>query len=142
MANRPHEMAYYEAQYARIQNDPLLQGAVVFDEHGNDMPEWYQKIGVAVSVSDFESFHFTLADGAASAAIPVSLAWPGAELIYPNSWLSTSVDEMAKRVLDTTKDEDMFSTTANEAQDFASHQYNRRNTLDALLQIAMGNQNS
>lgn len=135
MADRPQEMAYYKEQYERIESDPLLSGAVIFDGHGNDMPEWYQKIGVALSVSDFESFHFTLADGAASAAVPVSLSWPGAELIYPESWISTSVDGMAERISNATSNDDAFAVAGNEAREFASTEYSHEKTLGALATV-------
>ena len=84
MANRPAEMRYYEQQYDRINSDPDLAGAVTFDPHGDDMADWYEKIGIVLSVSDFESFHLTLADGAAAGAVPVSLAWPGSDQVYPD----------------------------------------------------------
>ncbi|WP_282852879.1 glycosyltransferase [Gulosibacter sediminis] len=100
MLNRPDEMAYYDAQYARIDAiNAKREGAVVFDGFGPDMEEWYRNIGVAVSVSDFESFHLTIPDGAASGALPTSIDWPGADLIYPREWISATVEEMAQRVL-------------------------------------------
>ncbi|MCK7544314.1 glycosyltransferase [Marinobacter bryozoorum] len=87
MANRPEEMAWYETQYRRLEEDPLLKGAVIFDPHGNDMPEWYAGIDFALSTSDFESFHFTIADGAASGCTPIILPWEGADEIYPKEWV-------------------------------------------------------
>lgn len=63
------------------------------------MEEWYRQVGVALSTSDFESFHLTLADGAATGALPVSLNWPGADLIYPLTWLTGTTDEIVEAVL-------------------------------------------
>ncbi|MGO1257379.1 MAG: glycosyltransferase [Brachybacterium sp.] len=99
MQNRPEEMSYYDALARRI--DALnaeFPGVVTFDAHGNDMPEWFRKIGVALSVSDFESFHFSVADGAASGALPASLAWAGSDYLYPREWLFASVEEMAESI--------------------------------------------
>lgn len=138
MAARKHVMAYYEAQYSRIENDPLLKGGVTFDEHGDDMSGWYQKIGVALSVSDFESFHYTLADGAASGAIPASLAWPGADLIYPKMWLSTGINEMAQRIIAKTMDDRTFKIAGTEAKTFANSAFSKSNTLDVLLADIIG----
>jgi hypothetical protein len=92
MAARLNEMAWYEAQYRRLSEDPLLKGAVLFDGHGNDMPEWYSGIDYVLSTSDFESFHFTIADGAAAGCVPVVLPWEGADEIYPREWVYS--DEM------------------------------------------------
>lgn len=94
------EMAYYDEQYRRIEEiNTRSPGAITFDPFGTDMEEWYRKIGSVLSVSDFESFHLTLADGAASLAAPYSLAWPGADLIYPREWLHTSTHSIAVSIL-------------------------------------------
>lgn len=102
MEKRPDEMAYYHEQYARIDrlNEAAGEEVVVFDPQGNDMAEWYQQIGVVISTSDFESFHLTLADGAASGSDAVSLAWDGADLIYPESMLFPDIPTMAAGILD------------------------------------------
>lgn len=100
MKNRKTEMAWYQDCYRRI--DQLHQDtgrqSVVFDPHGDDIPQWFQGVGYALSVSDLESFHLTLPDGAASGAAPVSLAWPGADLIYPREWLVGGLAEMTERI--------------------------------------------
>lgn len=138
MVARKNEMAYYEGLYRRIIESELLNGAVFFDQQGNDMAEWYQQIGVALSTSDFESFHYTIADGAASRAIPSSLSWGGAELIYPREWLNNSVDEMAGQILRSTQDHQEFSRLGNEARDYAVNNFNNGNVVDRLTQIIMG----
>lgn len=98
MENRPEELTWYMKQYQRILNDPLLMGAVFFDSHGNDMPEWYAGIDFVLSTSDFESFHFSIADGAIAGAIPVVLPWEGADEIYPLNWIGRDVDGMVDMV--------------------------------------------
>lgn len=100
----PEEMDYYRRQYQRIEKiNAQSPGAVNFDPYGNDMEEWYRKIGSVLSVSDFESFHLTLADGAASGAVPYSLLWPGADLIYPKKWLHASTESIAREVVECDK---------------------------------------
>jgi len=100
MQARSDEMAWYDAQYARIEAlNEARPGTVVLDGHGDDMAAWYSGVGVALSVSDFESFHLTVADGAASRALPAVLGWPGADLIYPRDWISGSVSELADRIV-------------------------------------------
>ncbi|WP_281965238.1 glycosyltransferase [Serinicoccus marinus] len=96
----PGEMAYYDTLEARI--DELNRhepGVVTWDPHGDDVAEWFRNVGVALSVSDHESFHFTVADGAASGALPAVLTWPGAEYLYRGEWLCSDLDELAERVL-------------------------------------------
>lgn len=98
MVKRPKELAWYEKQYRRLEVDPLLKGAVTFDPHGNDMPEWYAGVDYVLSTSDFESFHLTVADGAAAGCVPVVLPWEGADEIYPAEWVVPSITEAVKRV--------------------------------------------
>ena len=100
MAKRPDEMAYYNLQYERVEAiNRVHPGAVVFEGHSGDMAEWYRTVGSVLSVSDFESFHYTIADGAASGAFPGVLYWPGAEYSYPLEWLKPSVEEVGTSLL-------------------------------------------
>lgn len=98
MASRPEEMAWYEIQYRRLEEDPLLKGAVIFDAHGNDMPEWYAGVDYVLSTSDFESFHFTVADGAAAGCVPVVLPWEGADEIYPGEWVADDIKSVTNKI--------------------------------------------
>lgn len=104
MKDRPQELAYYTAQMKRVEALNARQpNSVIFDGWGSDMPEWYQQVGTVISVSDHESFHLSIADGAASGACPISLAWDGADLIYPDSWLVSSIEEMADAIVNKPK---------------------------------------
>jgi hypothetical protein len=69
------------------------------------MPEWYAGIDYVLSTSDFESFHFTVADGTASGCMPIILPWEGADEIYPKEWVvndapSASIKIKRKSLLD------------------------------------------
>lgn len=86
MKNRPEEMSFYEEQYARIEKNPWLKDSVFFEAFGNDMATWYQKIGYVLSTSDHESFHLSIADGAASGAEPKIISWPGSNELYYKGW--------------------------------------------------------
>lgn len=101
MANRPDELAWYQKAYDRIDSlNRAVPGSVLVEGHGDDMADWYSRIGVVLSTSDFESFHYTIADGVASGARPAVLYWPGAELIYPRRWLSDTVDQVARSIVE------------------------------------------
>lgn len=101
MAQRPEEMDWYREQYDRIEKiNASTPGAITFDPQGDDMPQWYRKIGIALSASDFESFHLTVADGAASGSLPASLAWAGSDFLYPREWLSATTIELAASIHD------------------------------------------
>ena len=138
MANRPAEMRYYEEQYDRINSDPDLAGAVTFDPHGDDMADWYEKIGIVLSVSDFESFHLTLADGAAAGAMPVSLAWPGSDQIYPTSWLAASVPDMVQKIASANSSSESWRQAALLATSFVEERFNKPDVLASLCEQILG----
>lgn len=94
MQNRPEEMAYYQELDQRIANSPLLNEAVFFDGHGNDMPDWFQNIGYLLSVSDFEGCHLSVAEGMASGTIPLIWNWEGADEIYPSHYIFPSLENV------------------------------------------------
>ena len=93
-------MEFYRTQYKRIEDmNQKRPGSVIFDGYGEDMADWYRNVGFVISTSDFESFHLTLADGAASEATSGSIAWPGADLIYPLDWLAATPKGVAELLL-------------------------------------------
>ncbi|MGP5524759.1 glycosyltransferase family 4 protein [Glutamicibacter arilaitensis] len=105
MMRRPDEMAWYTKQYDRIAMiNELSPDTVLLEGHGDDMADWYSGVGVALSTSDFESFHFTIADGAASGARPAVLYWPGADGLYPRRWISNSVEQVAEAIINGSSD--------------------------------------
>jgi len=80
--NRPEDRARFLAVFRRIQDDPLLAGAVRFDPAGPDMEEWYRGIGTILSSSDSEGCHTAVMEGIASGAYPVVHDWPGARGLF------------------------------------------------------------
>jgi glycosyltransferase involved in cell wall biosynthesis len=95
---RDKELEEYRKLYKLIKEAPW--GAnVVFEGHGSDMPEWFQKIGYLLSTSDLEGSHQAVAEGMASGAIPVILNWPGSDTVYPQKYIFTSIKEMSQFVL-------------------------------------------
>ena len=118
MKDRPEELEYYEKQDEHIGNSHYLKEAVHFDGFGKDMPIWYQKIGFILSVSDFESFHLTVADGASSGAIPIILKWEGSDEIYPKVWSLKSIDEAVNKILTLSKNDSKFAIEATQCQEY------------------------
>lgn len=85
------ERAYFESQFARIRNSPLLGTAVTFDRAGPDVPSWFRKIGWILSPSDVESFHLAMIEGMLSAAVPVAIDRPGVLQIIGSDWVHEDV---------------------------------------------------
>ena len=93
--NRAKEMEYYLDQFNRIESDPLLKKSVSWDGYSTSIASWYRKIGFVLSPSDFESFHYSIADGVSSGAIPVIWPWEGAKEIYTGDWLIQNTEDAA-----------------------------------------------
>lgn len=138
MADRPAAAAYYGEQLRRLREDPLLAEAVRWDPHGPDMGAWYAGVGVALSVSDFESFHFTLPDGAVHGCLPRSLAWAGADLLYPRDWLHPDVDALARSIRSATADARVWRAAAAEARDVVAATYAEDHVIPRLARRILG----
>ena len=96
--NRASEMIHYEEQFRRMENNPILKSAVTWDEYSISLSSWYRKIGFVLSPSDFESFHYSIADGVASGATPVVWPWDGAKEIYTDDWVVANTDEAYDKI--------------------------------------------
>ena len=97
--NRAKEMEYYKDQFNRIESDPILKKSVSWDGYSTSIASWYRKIGFVLSPSDFESFHYSIADGVSSGAIPVIWPWEGAKEIYTGDWLIQNTEDAADYIL-------------------------------------------
>lgn len=135
---RPAARAYYAAQRRRMAEDPLLAGAVKWDPHGPDMDRWYASVGTVLSTSDFESFHFTLPDGAAHGRLPRSLAWAGADVLYPTDWLAPDTAGLAGAVREAVRDPAVWEASVHAARSFVARTYAAERVLPALADAVLG----
>ncbi len=93
------ERDYYVSLFKRINASPVLRHRVIFDPAGKDVEQWLRLVGSVLSPSDFESFHVAVAEGVASAALPVVWNWEGAGEIYPGIPLVESAEAAAQLIL-------------------------------------------
>ncbi|HSK96618.1 MAG TPA: glycosyltransferase, partial [Euzebyales bacterium] len=92
------EQQYFTEQLDRIRSSPRLRRAVNFDGHQPNVPSWMRKIGFVLSPSDDESFHLALAEGMASAAVPVVWPWDSASEVYDARWIHADSDAAADAI--------------------------------------------
>jgi glycosyltransferase involved in cell wall biosynthesis len=126
MAGRTDEMAWYESVYRRLKEDPGLKGSVFFDEQGDDMPQWYAGIDYVLSVSDHESFHLAVAEGAVAGCIPIVSPWEGAEEIYPKEWVFSEVEDAVNAIRSGLGDKIQIAA-------FSKSQFDRRDVAKKLV---------
>jgi glycosyltransferase involved in cell wall biosynthesis len=104
VVGRDDEVQAYRRAFTRIQESDLLRGAIEFLPFTADLPRLFEGIGWIVSTSDVEGHQVTLAEGAASGAVPVILDRPGAHDQYPARWVHPSPEEAAAAVIELGED--------------------------------------
>ncbi|MEZ5656088.1 MAG: hypothetical protein R3E04_09415 [Sphingobium sp.] len=95
---RRAELVHYEEVYAQIDGDQKLSSAVSFQDWGNDVAHWYRDIDYILSPSDFESFHYALADGVLSGCYPLIWPWDESEVLYSGDWIVQDVADAVRRI--------------------------------------------
>lgn len=115
--SRKGEMAQYDALYRRIDKAPWKE-SVIYDGHGNDMPEWFQKVGYILSTSDFEGSHQAVAEGMAAGSVPIIYNWDGADTVYPREYVYSSKKKLYSIVKE-------FCGKGYEASVYANENFNK-----------------
>ena len=132
---RIQELEYYYKQYDRIEKNIRLKNAVIFDGYDNNMPEWYQKIDFILSPSDFESFHYALADGVASGCIPVIWNWEESDIIYKKDWIINSIQEALCYIQEIMHNKDKINQIRMENRNFIINKYGYEKIYHQLLEL-------
>lgn len=94
---RKKEREFYEALMHRIYTSPWKDN-VVFEEHGNDIGKWFEKIGHLLSTSDYEGSHVAVSEAMASGTHPVIINWKGANTIYPEKYIFDNTHLMVQNI--------------------------------------------
>lgn len=98
--SRVKELDYYYQVYSEIDSDRELKECIKFHGWGNDVAKFYEGMDFILSPSDFESFHYALADGVLSGCWPILWSWGEAKEIYDPSWVVNDISEAADRVIE------------------------------------------
>lgn len=97
--HRRAELDYYYKIYSDIEKDPDLKAAVEFHGWGNDVAKFYDMVDHILSPSDFESFHYALADGVLSGCHPIVWDWAEADVLYHRDWIVANTDAAVAKIL-------------------------------------------
>lgn len=117
----PQAAAYYDA-YVKESAELEAQGAIHRIGQTGDVPGALTDVGVILSASVRESFHFGVIEGAASGAVPVVRDWPffagrahSARSIFPADWMVETPLEAADRIFKHTASEEIWRETGEAA---------------------------
>lgn len=130
---RAEERQYYEAFYATI-NQSAYVNAVVFDPFGNDIPDWFSKLGFLLSTSDHEGSHQAVAEAMAAGTIPVLRNWDGADALYPERFVFTNVDEAVELILES-RTLDRYAVEKAEVKRYAQHNFDQQVIIQQYEQL-------
>lgn len=130
---RKEELDYYYKIYEEVDRNPKLKDLITFDDWGNDVAIWYQDIDFILSPSDFESFHYALADGVLSGCTPIVWDWDEAKAIYNSDWIVDSNEVALSRVLSQIRTSN--STTLKANRDFVIQKYGKDKILSTLNKL-------
>jgi glycosyltransferase involved in cell wall biosynthesis len=120
---RPEERKYYDHLYATI-DDLDLKDSVIFEPHGNDVPEWFRKVGYILSPSEFEGSHQSVAEGMAAGSVPVIRNWNGSMPLYPEKYNFSEVSKAVEIILKYTHDE-IFRQESEAVKKYAQEHFDR-----------------
>ena len=86
-------------------------------------------MGYIISSSDFESFHYSIAEGVSSGSIPLIWKWEGSEDLYPKDWSREGTEDIV-RFINERKDDSNFDESENRA--FIEENYGMMKILNQL----------
>jgi glycosyltransferase involved in cell wall biosynthesis len=127
------ERKYYHELYAHIHASPYAN-SMVFDGFGADVSDWFSKIGFILSTSDFEGSHQAVAEGMAAGAIPVIRNWTGAELLYPERHVFSTVDQAVDAIRGL-RDRQHYLAEGDASRSFAREQFDQDEICDRLERL-------
>lgn len=98
LQSRQEEKDYYDALYGKLETLPCKNN-IIFEQFGNDVPNFLSRMGYIMSTSDFEGSHQAIAEGMCAGCIPLIRNWEGAETVYPEKFIFSNEDGMVDFVL-------------------------------------------
>lgn len=121
--NRTEEKEYYLKIFSKIEMSDF-KNSVVFDPYGNDIPNWFTKIGFLLSTSDHEGSHQAVAEAMAAGTIPVIRNWDGADQIYPSKYVFDKI-EMAVSLIQNLKTNELYHSTVDSVKEYACENFDK-----------------
>jgi len=125
---RERERWFIADELGRIDRLQQLRNAVAFEPFG-PVQDWLREVGHIISVSDVEGNQVSVAEGAASGAVPVVLRRPGSE-VYPAEWVHDDVDAAAASIVS-----DGWQERSVRAKRFAADHFNNEKILPEWAEI-------
>ncbi|MDC1419668.1 glycosyltransferase [Euryarchaeota archaeon] len=98
-ASRKKEYEWFEEKFQKLEQNISIKDSVTFQPHSSPISTWYDEIEYVLSLSDWESFHYSVAEGVASGTIPLIKKWEGSDELYDDNWIFESSEEIVEEIL-------------------------------------------
>jgi glycosyltransferase involved in cell wall biosynthesis len=98
LMKRREEREYYDKFFQEIDGSDY-RNSVVFEDFDTDVAEWFPKIGFILSTSEREGSHQAVAEGMASGSLPIIRNWAGADHLYPDRFVFSTLDKAVELLL-------------------------------------------
>ena len=131
LMKRQKEIEFYSSLEEKI-DQYLKEGKIVFHGFVDDMKSFYSGVDSVISVSDDESFHLTLIDGPQFGCAAFTLNWDGAEKIYPQNMIFSSVEQMAESIYEHQSESKLFEYSREQNATF-SQMYGKEKVALSIL---------
>nr|WP_321272634.1 glycosyltransferase [Alcaligenes faecalis] len=133
VGSRAKELEYYYDVYKVIESDEVLQKSIKFHGWGNDVAKFYECVDYILSPSDFESFHYALADGVLSGCCPIIWPWGESKDIYSPDWIVNDINSAVEKILEfKKKDYRSKATYLSGNRDLIIEKYGRNKIFNIL----------
>ncbi len=130
VAGGPDTNRYYLTLPDFLRKNPEVNQAATFYGHVKDSPAWLADKDYILCTSPFESQGVGILEAVHSGLRPLIYSFPGAERLYPDSWLWTSLDQL-ETLLENGPD-------PSEASRFVAEKYSMSRQALNFLQVITG----
>lgn len=134
---KAEEREYYEKLFDHINKSPY-RNSIIFEGWGDNVHEWFRKIGIILSTSDIEGSHQAVAEGMASGTIPIINGdWKGSEFIYPKEFITRDVDQAVRTITSYSGNHDLYSAKQKEVNQYCYEHFRTEKICDQWLRMVL-----
>ncbi len=130
VAGAPDTNRYYLSIPDFLRKNQGVNEAATFYGHVRDMPAWLADKDCILCTSPFESQGVGILEAAHRGLRPLVYSFPGAERLYPASWLWNDLDELEERLL--------HGPEPEECRRFVAEKYSMARQAQNFLKVITG----
>lgn len=99
LSKKRDEVRYYDDMQKMIETAPW-RNSIEYSQFGEDMKDFYARVGFVLSTSDLEGSHQSVGEALAAGCIPILRDWEGSDRVYTGLQTFHTAEEAAKQIID------------------------------------------